>query len=336
MANTPFDDLGTEEILSTRISGIQDAVKNIEQSLNMDTEAVSEESLTLLADAMGRYRIAEAVGKRNWLDDPAPVIEQYNGGSWTQISTGFTIDYAGGAVIFADDKVGEQFRASFTRVKNTSGHNSHLSDYPNHGNLKNKLINGSMGINQRGFNGVWSGLSDGDYGYDRWKRYDASNIAQIIEAGNFKPSTKHTLSGTNVTTAQITSPASGNWTIVVPNNAINIQLEEGEYATPFEQRPIGLELMLCQRYFWKGTLPGNAQGNYFVGGATDAMSAGVVSFSTPMRTTPTIAIVSPPTYENATHHDFIASPTGFVHRVDAVAAGTYRAYLGIYSADAEL
>lgn len=129
MANTPFDDLGTEEILSTRISGIQDAVKNIEQSLNMDTEAVSEESLTLLADAMGRYRIAEAAGKRNWLDDPAPVIEQYIGGTWTQISTGFTIDYAGGAVIFADDKVGKQFRASFTRVKNTSGHNSHLSDY---------------------------------------------------------------------------------------------------------------------------------------------------------------------------------------------------------------
>lgn len=129
MANTPFDDLGTEEILSTRISGIQDAVKNIEQSLNMDTEAVSEESLTLLADTMGRYRIAEAVGKRNWLNSPAPVIEQYIEGSWTQISTGFDIDYAGGAVIFADDKVGEQFRASFTRVKNTSGHNSHSTQH---------------------------------------------------------------------------------------------------------------------------------------------------------------------------------------------------------------
>ncbi len=128
MANTPFDDLGTEEILSTRISGIQDAVKNIEQSLNMDTEAVANESLTLLADTMGRYRIAEAIGKRNWLNSPAPVIEQYIEGSWTQISTGFDIDYAGGAVIFADDKVGEQFRASFTRVKNTSGYQTHLAE----------------------------------------------------------------------------------------------------------------------------------------------------------------------------------------------------------------
>jgi len=28
-----------------------------------------------------------------------------------------------------------------------------------------------------------------------------------------------------------------------------VQLEEGSYATPFEQRPIGLELSLCQRYY---------------------------------------------------------------------------------------
>ena len=31
----------------------------------------------------------------------------------------------------------------------------------------------------------------------------------------------------------------------------NIQLEEGSIATPFEQRPIGLELALCQRYYQK-------------------------------------------------------------------------------------
>ena len=31
----------------------------------------------------------------------------------------------------------------------------------------------------------------------------------------------------------------------------NIQLEEGPIATPFEQRPIGLELALCQRYYQK-------------------------------------------------------------------------------------
>lgn len=30
-----------------------------------------------------------------------------------------------------------------------------------------------------------------------------------------------------------------------------IQLEEGSVATPFENRPIGLELSLCQRYYWR-------------------------------------------------------------------------------------
>jgi len=31
-----------------------------------------------------------------------------------------------------------------------------------------------------------------------------------------------------------------------------VQLEEGSTATPFEQRPVGLELALCQRYYEKG------------------------------------------------------------------------------------
>ena len=129
MANTPFDDIGSNEILSTQISGIQDAVKNVEQSLDMGTEVIANEPLTLLADVIGAKRIAEAIGKRNWLKDPAPVIQQNISTVWTTISTGFTIDYAGGAIVFAVDKTGEQYRASFTRVKNTSGYNTHLSNY---------------------------------------------------------------------------------------------------------------------------------------------------------------------------------------------------------------
>lgn len=31
----------------------------------------------------------------------------------------------------------------------------------------------------------------------------------------------------------------------------NVQLEVGSVATPFEQRPIGTELALCQRYYWQ-------------------------------------------------------------------------------------
>ena len=159
--------------------------------------------------------------------------------------------------------------------------------------FKNILINGDFRINQRDFDGDWSTLSDGDYGYDRWKRHDASNITQIIEEGNFKPSATYTISGDNVTTAQLTSPASGHWTITVSNTANNVQLEEGEVATPFEQRPIGLELSLCQRYFYAMI---NTTGNEQSVGVGYGQSSTDLRFvlSTPglFRVTPTISFLS--------------------------------------------
>jgi len=136
---------------------------------------------------------------------------------------------------------------------------------------KNKLINGEVTrINQRAFNGTWSGKSvwetqpativgkEAAYGYDMWFRSNAArldgtgasdNMAQWIESGNFRPSTVHTLSGTGVTTTQITSPASGDWKIIVAQGATNVQVEEGNVATPFELRSIRYELAECQRYY---------------------------------------------------------------------------------------
>jgi hypothetical protein len=97
--------------------------------------------------------------------------------------------------------------------------------------FRNILINGEVSrINQRDFDGNWSGLSDGDYGYDRWKRADASNISQVVEEGNFIPDAEYVLSGTNVTTQVVTAPSSGNWTITVPNTASYVQLERGSVA----------------------------------------------------------------------------------------------------------
>lgn len=114
--------------------------------------------------------------------------------------------------------------------------------------FKNIIINGDMRVNQRAFGGVWSAISDGSYGYDRWKK-SGVNIVQIIESINYKPNTIYTLSGTNITTQQLTSPSSGNWTITVPNTATNVQLEEGSVATTFELRHIAFELELCKRYY---------------------------------------------------------------------------------------
>ena len=119
--------------------------------------------------------------------------------------------------------------------------------------FRNILINGDMRINQR--NVTIAAAAIGAYGPDRWKKVDASNMTQIIEDGNYKYSSVYTLSGTGVTTQQITSPASGHWTIPsIPITATDIQLEPGSIKTSFEIRPIGLELALCQRYYEKSTV----------------------------------------------------------------------------------
>ena len=167
--------------------------------------------------------------------------------------------------------------ASTNTVEAMSGpNNSPLS-------FRNKLINGEVTrINQRGV-ANWASVVNGAYGYDRWKKIDASNMTQIIEADNFRPNTVHTLSGIGVTTQQITSPASGNWTLPnIPITATNVQLEEGAKATPFEGRHIAFELSLCQRYYERSSVAFWAAGN--VAGAVSTS----VGFLVQKRTNPTI------------------------------------------------
>lgn len=60
------------------------------------------------------------------------------------------------------------------------------------------------------------------------------------------------------------------------------QLEEGSVATPFENRPIGLELSLCQRYYY---FFGNFDALYRIRPAT---SLTTIPFPTSMRTDPSI------------------------------------------------
>jgi len=151
--------------------------------------------------------------------------------------------------------------------------------------MKNILINGNLAINQRGV--TIAAAANGSYGPDRWKKVDASNMTQIVEAGNFRPATVYTLSGIGVTTQQITSPASGNWTLPnIPITATNIQLEEGEVATPFEMRNIGFELSLCQRYYFRiKSVTTNVFANGYCENATSGI--GLVVFKQSMRIPPT-------------------------------------------------
>ena len=65
-----------------------------------------------------------------------------------------------------------------------------------------------------------------------------------------------------------------------------VQIEPGPVATPFEQRPIGTELALCQRYFQQ------------LGGGMVGFEEGIsthsygLSFRQPMRTAPTFSLIS--------------------------------------------
>ncbi len=114
------------------------------------------------------------------------------------------------------------------------------------------------------------------------------------------------------------------------------QLEEGSVVTLFEQLPIEQIWGLCHKYYWQGNLEGNAQGEFYMGQSDLHAHGGTISFHTRMRVSPTITILEQPIYDNCTHDSFISSPDAFMERVTITDATIYRAYSGIYSADAEI
>jgi hypothetical protein len=72
-----------------------------------------------------------------------------------------------------------------------------------------------------------------------------------------------------------------------------VQLEAGSVATPFERRPYGTELALCQRYYYQMVSP-SASEKYFASGFyySTGLFAATYSFPVTMRTAPTLAYVT--------------------------------------------
>jgi len=145
--------------------------------------------------------------------------------------------------------------------------------------MRNRVINGNFGINQRGVSGSVI-LAAGAYGHDRWKAgaggctytfamvenvttltISAGTLQQVIEGANLL-SGAHKLSWAGTAQGRVDSGAYGasgvagmavggtNQTVEFGVGSLSaVQYEPGAITTNFEQRPYGYELLLCQRYY---------------------------------------------------------------------------------------
>ena len=97
-----------------------------------------------------------------------------------------------------------------------------------------------------------------------------------------------------------------------------VQLELGSVATPFEQRPYGMELALCQRYYYKIA---NTSGNRYYSGSVSAASttriiSSVFAVAAPLRISPAI------TYSGIDIYNSSYSSVGAITSASVYAGGT--------------
>jgi hypothetical protein len=108
-----------------------------------------------------------------------------------------------------------------------------------------------------------------------------------------------TLHSPNATNTSLCVTFTNNATPANTNIDITgVQLEEGSVVTPFEQRPIGTELALCQRYYEKSynidVTPGTANSAAYIQEYSISGSLRfIVDFKTSKRAVPTIVIYNP-------------------------------------------
>lgn len=98
--------------------------------------------------------------------------------------------------------------------------------------------------------------------------------------------------------------ATGQTNLIATNGATwyitGVQLEKGTVATPFEYRPYGTELALCQRYFLQSGGAGAYQAIFGAFGTCITTTLATLYFPLPvsMRTSPTLAYTGTPRLDN--------------------------------------
>jgi|DEB0MinimDraft_6_1074348.scaffolds.fasta_scaffold22277_2 hypothetical protein len=194
--------------------------------------------------------------------------------------------------------------------------------------FRNRIINGNLSnpINQRGAGSITASTG---YNYDRWYYDGSTYLYQGIEDKNvnngtyviswegsginaaWKVSTDTTAgNGPDATTGFTSISNGGTFTVNEGTeyskhlwirfdgtlaNLDKVQVEEGTVATPFEHRPYGTELALCQRYYHR-YINGNQQsigiGHWWISSAIDTS----VTFPVAMRSAPTLVATSGSNY----------------------------------------
>jgi hypothetical protein len=131
-----------------------------------------------------------------------------------------------------------------------------------------------------------------------WQTGNGMGVSIIFENGpGFNTRAAGAWASTNASTAtgsvNLCATLNATWQIT------GVQLEVGTVATPFERRPFGTELVLCQRYFQKSynleTVPGTATGSgsfalgSFAFNTTSTWGANI-TFQQEMRASPTVVL----------------------------------------------
>ncbi|EGR4069210.1 hypothetical protein DDN14_07885 [Vibrio cholerae] len=114
-------------------------------------------------------------------------------------------------------------------------------------------------INQRNFNGNWSSLAVGAYGYDQWMKVSSTHMGYVVEAGKYRPNAKHTLTKDDVVLGEFISPASGHWIVSVPfATSGKFDLYAGQFKRPWHPVQDGLDRCLEHYEVGESTYINNA------------------------------------------------------------------------------
>lgn len=201
--------------------------------------------------------------------------------------------------------------------------------------MRNMLINGNPLINQRSYVSGTATTGANEYTVDRWRvvttgqsitwtdsnnvrtvTAPAGGVEQVVEGLNLLSET-YTLSWTGTATAtvdgnpvtnggQVTLTGGTDATVRFINGTFSLaQLEPGPVATPYEVRPIGTELALCQRY-------------YIALSCRRETTLTWVSFPNTMRAVPTVANNLGDSFTRIYENGFL-QPTGSSNRSDVTA-----------------